>query len=132
MSWAIQTRVNGQHGDHGVHVKARYMALGSINDVTMVGGRGVRTLNSQGSTRREMNAFSPPIEGTFDFDDGLEHPEVILEWSDGGELSQETFALTTRRGVHDATAGPAEPPLQHGGLRMLLRKHPTRVWRRHR
>ena len=132
MSWAIQTRVHDRQGGHRVHINARSLALESIYDVTMTGGPGVRTLGTDASMRREMNAFGPPIEGDFDFDEGVEPAEVILEWSDGGALCQETIALTTRHGIAESTTGDVGRPHTHGGLRTLLRKHPTLAWRLHR
>ena len=123
MSWAIQTRADDRNGEHRVVVHARWLALGSIDGVTMYGGPGVRMRGTTAPMRREMNAFSRPIEGAFDFELALESPEAILEWSDVGELCHETIALTARHHrVGEARAGSVAPSNARRGLRMLLRR----------
>jgi hypothetical protein len=95
MSWEVHSRQRPRGDDHAAHVKANWTALGTINDVTMDAGRGVRT-SSGASVRRSMNAFSKPIEGDFRWEDGVEEPEVILRWTDSGEPCQERVTLRPR------------------------------------
>ena len=40
-----------------------------------------------------MNAFSRPIEGIFRVDDGVQQPEALLTWSDGGEPGEVAVPL---------------------------------------
>src|SRR4051812_7156218 len=71
MSWDVHTRQRPRSDDHAAHVKANWTALGTINDVILDAGRGVRT-SSGASVRRSMNAFSKPIEADFSWEDDVE------------------------------------------------------------
>jgi hypothetical protein len=110
MVWDIHSRRADRRGDHVTHVKARWTALGSIHDVSLDCGPGVRDISREASTHREMNAFSKAIEGDFRWDGEEAEPEVLLTWTDGGELCQERIPL----------AVSAEHHVLPGGLRKLL------------
>ena len=43
-----------------------------------------------------MNAFSKPIEGVVRWEAEVEVPELVLEWSDSGEVCRERVALVFR------------------------------------
>jgi hypothetical protein len=93
MSWDIHTRRRPRADDHTAHVKASWGALGTIDDVTLDGASGVRCTSEDVPVRRSMNAFSKPIEADFRWEDDVESPEVVVRWTDGGEVCQERVAL---------------------------------------
>jgi hypothetical protein len=113
MVWDIHARRADRHDDHVTHVKARWTALGSIQDVSLDCGHGVHDVSRVASTRQEMNAFSKPIEGDFRWDGEATDPEVVLTWTDGGELCQERIPLTPHPEHHIAS-----------GLRKILHARP--------
>ena len=93
MVWDIHVRVD-RHDERLIHVKARWPSLGGIQDVSLECGRGMHWVGVEAPCRREMNAFSRPIEGLFRVDDGVQQPEALLTWSDGGEPGEVAVPLT--------------------------------------
>lgn len=92
MVWDIHVRVD-RHDERLIHVKARWPSLGSIQDVSLACGPGMHLVSVESPCRREMNAFSRPIEGLFRLDDGVLEPEAWLTWSDGGEPGEVAVPL---------------------------------------
>jgi hypothetical protein len=93
MVWDIHARRADRHDDHVTRVKARWTGLGSIDDVSLDCGLGVHAVSVVPSIRREMNAFSKPIDGVFRWDTETQAPEVVLTWTDSGEPCQESILL---------------------------------------
>ena len=92
MVWDIHVRVD-RHDERLIHVKARWPSLGGIQDVSLECGPGMHLVSVEIPCRREMNAFSRPIEGLFRVDDGVHEPEARLTWSDGGEPGEVAVPL---------------------------------------
>jgi hypothetical protein len=113
MVWDIHVSTT-RHDDLWVLVKARWTALGSIDDVSLDCGRGVHTIGVGDLGRREMNAFSRPLTGVFRWDDGVQEPSVFLTWCDTGETCERVIELAQED--HDA-----QPWSRHSsaGLRIL-------------
>ena len=93
MVWVIHARPAHRHDGHVTQIKARWTALGSIDDVSVDCGQGVHEVSEGTSVRREMSAFSKPIVGVFRWDVTVEQPEVFLTWSDQGEPCEERIPL---------------------------------------
>jgi hypothetical protein len=113
MVWDIHVRVD-RHDARLIHVKARWTELGSIQDISLDGGHGVHSVSVEDPCRREMNAFSRPIEGVFRADEGVQQPEVFLTWNDGGEPGEVTILLL------DSSHHPTQ--LRPAGLRNVLHR----------
>src|SRR5215217_7646528 len=94
MAWDIHARRTDALDDRATQVKARWTSLGSIEDVSLDCGHGVHAVGVTALARRQMNAFSKPIEGVFRWDSDVEQPEAVLTWIDGREQCQETIPLT--------------------------------------
>ena len=92
MAWDIHVRVD-RHDERLIHVKARWTALGSIQDISLDCGHGVHSVSVEDPSRREMNAFSKSIDGVFRMDGGVQQPEVFLTWNDGGEPGEVPILL---------------------------------------
>jgi hypothetical protein len=92
MVWDIHVR-SDRHDERVIHVKARWTALGSIQDISLDCGRGMQSVGVDVPCRRELNAFSGPLEGIFRVDDGVQQPEVFLRWNDGGEPGELAIPL---------------------------------------
>jgi hypothetical protein len=114
MVWDIHVKRADRHDDHVIHLKARWTALGSIDDVSLDCGQGVHQVNGEPSVRRVMNAFSKPIHGDFRWGGETEQPEIALTWTDNGELCQQRILLTSH----------AEHHVLPAGLRNLLNSKP--------
>jgi hypothetical protein len=108
MVWDIHVRID-RHDERLIHVRARWMALGSIQDVSLDCGHGLHSVSVEDPCRQEMHAFSRPIEGVFRADDGVQQPQVFLTWNDGGEPGEQVILLADR---------PEQPAHhRHAGLR---------------
>ena len=117
MVWDIHVRWT-RHDERLILVKARWTALGSIQDISLDCGHGVHPVSVEDPSRREMNAFSKSIDGVFRWDDGVQQPEVFLTWNDAGEPGEKVIrACPGRPGL--PVPGPRHPS---AGLRTLL--HP--------
>ena len=95
MIWDIHVRVD-RHDERLIHVRARWTALGSIQDISLDCGHGLHSVSIEDPVRHEMNAFSRPIEGVFWPDDGVQQPQVFLTWNDGGEPGELAIPLVDR------------------------------------
>jgi hypothetical protein len=116
MVWDIHVSTT-RHDDRSVLVKARWTALGSIDDVSLDCGPGVHPIGVEDLGRREMNAFSKPLKGAFRWDDGVQDPRVFLTWCDTGETCERIIGLDQED--HDS-----RPWSRHrsAGLRTLLHR----------
>ena len=114
MVWDIHVSTT-RHDDRWVLVKARWTALGSIDDVSLDCGRGVHPIGVEDLGRREMNAFSRPLKGVFRWDDGVQEPSVFLTWCDTGETCERVIGLDQED--HDSQPWSRHPS---AGLRTLL------------
>jgi hypothetical protein len=114
MVWDIHVS-STRHDERWVLVKARWTALGSIDDVSLDCGRGVHPIGVEDLARREMNAFSRPLKGVFRWDDGVQEPTVFLTWCDTGETCERVIGLTRE---HHASQPRSRHPSV--GLRTLL------------
>jgi len=95
MIWDIHVRVD-RHDERLIHVRARWTALGGIQDVALDCGNGLHSVSIEDPFRHEMNAFSRPIEGVFWSDEGVQEPHVFLTWNDGGEPGELAIPLGDR------------------------------------
>jgi hypothetical protein len=98
MAWDILVRRAARQDRCLAHVQARWTSLATIDDVWLQCGAGVRQVDEGGESRREMNAFSRPMEVAFTWSDDTQRPEVIVTWTDGGEACRATIPLTESRG----------------------------------
>jgi hypothetical protein len=108
MIWDIHVGVD-RHDERLIHVRARWTALGSIQDVSLDCGRGLHSVSVEDPYRHEMSVFSRPIEGVFRSDDGVQEPQVFLTWNDGGEPGELAIPLVDR--------SQHRPQHRPGGLR---------------
>jgi hypothetical protein len=95
MVWDIHVRMD-RHDERLIHVRARWTELGGIHDIWLECGHGVHSVSVEVPCRHEMNAFSRPLEGVFRVDDGVQQPEVLLTWNDGGEPGELAIMLVDR------------------------------------
>jgi hypothetical protein len=96
MSWEVRGRLVSRSYEHGARLKASWTSLGTVEDVLLSCGQGVRMEGSEFCERREMNAYSKPITGIVHWDDDVEVPEVVLEWTEGGEPCTGRFPIRLR------------------------------------
>ena len=93
MVWEICTWREDHHDDRVVHVRVRCRTLRDIQDVSLDCRPGVQAVRLDDAVRRQMNAFSKPLDAVFRRTDGSAPAEVVLAWTDMGEPCEQTVSL---------------------------------------
>jgi hypothetical protein len=93
MVWDIQVRRSYRHHEQVFHVKARWTGFGPIDDVCLDGADGVQDVGHGPTFRRRMSVLSRALEGDFRWDGDTVRPEVVITWTDGGELGEQRIPL---------------------------------------
>jgi len=105
MVWEICTWREDHHDDRVVHVKVRCQTLRDMQDVSLDRRRGVQAVRVDDAVRRQMNAFSKPLEAVFRRAEGSAPAEVVLVWTDMGEQCEQVVSLSMPAGKAHAHSG---------------------------